>query len=57
MCSYNAINGVPSCANSELLQGVLRDKWDYEGIVATDCGAIEDVYDHHNYTKTPEEAV
>ena len=27
MCSYNAINGVPSCANNFLLQTTLRDAW------------------------------
>ena len=27
MCSYNAINGVPSCANKWLLEETLRDKW------------------------------
>lgn len=28
MCSYNAINGVPTCAEPGLLTGVLRDQWD-----------------------------
>lgn len=27
MCSFNAVNGIPSCANSFLLQDVLRDHW------------------------------
>jgi len=26
MCSYNAVNGKPSCANPQLLQQLLRDK-------------------------------
>lgn len=34
MCSYNAVNGVPSCADSYLLQTILRDHW-----VTSDCGA------------------
>lgn len=42
MCSYNAINGVPSCVNSKMLQGVLRGQFGFQGIVATDCGALND---------------
>ncbi|KAM5530909.1 hypothetical protein V8D89_015441 [Ganoderma adspersum] len=29
MCSYNAVNGIPSCANKFLLQDVLRDHWGF----------------------------
>merc|ERR1719420_1168506 len=29
MCSYNAVNGVPSCANPWLLQEVARDAWGF----------------------------
>ena len=29
--SYNAINGVPACANSWLLQDVARDAWGFDG--------------------------
>ena len=27
MCSYNAVNGKPTCAHSELLNDVLRTQW------------------------------
>ena len=27
MCSYNAMNSTPSCANSEYQNGLLRDSW------------------------------
>jgi xylan 1,4-beta-xylosidase len=42
MCSYNAVNGVPACANSYLLDTVLRKHWGWEGdnqYVVTDCDA------------------
>ena len=42
MCSYNAINGVPACANDWLLQTTLREGWRFEGYVTSDCGAIRD---------------
>ncbi len=36
MSSYNWIGTVPSCANSDLLQQVLREEWGFEGMVITD---------------------
>lgn len=33
MCSYNAVNGVPSCANDWLLKQVLRGDWNFDGYV------------------------
>ena len=35
MCSYNEINGVPSCANRELLTDKLRDEWKFDGYVTS----------------------
>jgi len=57
MCSYNAVNGVPSCANDWLLQTVLRDTWQFDGYVTSDCDADSDVYYSHHYTNTIQEAV
>jgi len=57
MCSYNAVNGVPSCANDWLLQTVARDAWGFDGYITSDCDADQNVYDSHHYTDTPEEAV
>ncbi len=57
MCSYNAVNGIPSCANDWLLKEVLRDSWGFDGYITSDCDADSDVFYKHNYTKTPEESV
>ena len=32
MCSYNSVNGVPSCANKNLLTNLAREKWGFNGI-------------------------
>lgn len=36
MTSYNLINGKKASVNTQLLKGVLRDEWGYEGAVMTD---------------------
>jgi beta-glucosidase len=56
MCAYNSINGVPACANQFLLQDQLRDKWDFQGYVVSDCDAVENVTRDHHYVKTLPEA-
>ena len=40
MCSYNDINGVPSCGNSFTLTHMLREEWGFDGFVISDCGAL-----------------
>jgi beta-glucosidase len=58
MGSYNAINGVPACANSVLLDDLLRKQWGFDGYVVSDCDAIRDIWGQrqHKYVKTAEEA-
>ncbi|KDO23678.1 hypothetical protein SPRG_11126 [Saprolegnia parasitica CBS 223.65] len=52
MCSYNAVNGVPSCADKRLLTELLRETWGFDGYVVSDCGAVDDIYTHHKYTNS-----
>jgi len=58
MCAYNAVNGVPACANTDLLQKTLRDAWGFNGYVVSDCGAVGDMYstNGHHYKPTGAEA-
>ncbi len=42
MTSYNEINGVYANENRQLLQNILRDEWNFDGIVVTDWGASND---------------
>lgn len=36
MTSYNLINGVRASENAELLTGILREEWGYEGMITSD---------------------
>ena len=56
MCAYNAINGVPACANDFLLQNQLRQKWNFGGYVVSDCGAVQDIFAGHHYRPTQAQA-
>lgn len=47
MCAYNAFKGQPCCGNDLLMQSILRDKWNFKGYVTSDCGAIDDIFNHH----------
>ena len=42
MCAYNRLNGSYGAENGELIGGVLRDKWGFDGFMVTDWGAIKD---------------
>ena len=44
------VNGVPACANSKLLNDILRGEWGFNGYVISDEGAIEDIKENHKYT-------
>ena len=54
MCSYNAVDGVPSCANTMLLQQTLRNDWGFRGYVTSDCGAIDDFFSAHGHHYSPD---
>ncbi|XP_035826175.1 xylan 1,4-beta-xylosidase [Aplysia californica] len=49
MCSYNSVNGVPACANKQLLTDILRTEWNFKGYVVSDQGAVESVIWAHKY--------
>jgi len=56
MCAYNAVDGVPACANTDLLQKRLKEDWGFQGFIVSDCGAIGDIYRGHKYKPTAAEA-
>ena len=42
MCAYPKLNGVHCSDNGQLLTGILRREWGFEGLVVTDWGAMND---------------
>lgn len=50
MCGYNRLNGVPCCTNRDLLMNILRNKWGYDGLVVTDCWALNDCWERDSVT-------
>jgi len=56
MGAYNRVYGEAACASGFLLLKKLREEWGFDGYVVSDCGAIEDIYEHHRIVSTPEEA-
>ena len=50
MCAYNALEGYPCCASNKLLVDILRNKWKFDGVVVSDCGAIGDFFMNHGYS-------
>jgi beta-glucosidase len=43
MCSFNAINGVPGCANFELETQLLKGEWGFDGFIESDYTAVAEL--------------
>eukprot|EP00730_Choanoeca_flexa_P007214 TRINITY_DN12297_c0_g2_i2.p1 TRINITY_DN12297_c0_g2~~TRINITY_DN12297_c0_g2_i2.p1 ORF type:complete len:901 (+),score=146.73 TRINITY_DN12297_c0_g2_i2:2-2704(+) len=56
MCSYNSLNGYPTCGDPGLLNHVLRDMWKWDGFVVSDYDAWQDIYSTHHFAANATEA-
>lgn len=56
MCAYNAFKGQPCCGSDQLMIDILRNKWNFNGYVTSDCWAIDDFFKNHKTHKNAEEA-
>ena len=56
MCAYNRYEGDPCCGNDRLLVNILREGWDYQHVVVSDCGAIDDFYKKGRHETHPDSA-
>ncbi|WP_379164104.1 glycoside hydrolase family 3 N-terminal domain-containing protein [Paenibacillus sp. sgz5001063] len=56
MPAYHEIDGVPCTTNTALLEDILRGAWGFDGLVITDCGAIEMLADGHDVAEDGRDA-
>ncbi|KAJ9167044.1 hypothetical protein P3X46_021726 [Hevea brasiliensis] len=56
MCSYNQVNGIPNCADYNLLSKTARGYWGFQGYITSDCDAVAVMHENQTYAKTPEDA-
>jgi beta-glucosidase len=45
MCSYNRINGTYASEHEVLLRWILKDEWNFEGVVVSDWGAVHNIHE------------
>lgn len=50
MMAYSDYQGVPVAKSKELLKGILRDEWGFNGFIVSDCGAISNMTSRKHYT-------
>ena len=50
MMAYSDYQGVPVTKSKELLKGILRDEWGFDGFIVSDCGAISNMTAKKHYT-------
>ena len=55
MGAYNRFRGEACCASTEL-SGILRNEWNFQGYIVSDCWAIEDIWKYHKIAKDEAEA-
>src|SRR6185437_155421 len=46
MCSFNAINGVPGCANHDLETNILKNEWGFDSFIESDYTAVQELLNH-----------
>ena len=56
MTAYNTIDGIPCSAHPWLLDEVLRQSWDFKGVVFADLNAVNALYATHHVAADPAEA-
>jgi len=56
MCSYNSVEGVPTCGSKGLLTEILREQWNWDGFVVSDYDAWANILNTHHYVDNMEDA-
>ncbi len=50
MMAYSDYLGVPIAKSEELLHGILREEWGFDGYIVSDCGALGNLTSRKHYT-------
>ena len=56
MTSYNSLDGIPTTCNQNLLTGVLRGRWGFDGFVVSDLESIDGLYTSHHVARDLQQA-
>lgn len=54
MCAYQRIDGQPCCGNNRFLKSILRNEWNYQGMVVSDCWAVPDFWKKGHHEVSPD---
>ena len=46
MASFNTVNGIPATGNRQLMRGILREEWNFDGVVISDWGSVRELIPH-----------
>ena len=50
MMAYSDYQGIPVAKSNELLNGILREEWGFDGYIVSDCGALGNLTSRKHYT-------
>ncbi|HEX5695347.1 MAG TPA: glycoside hydrolase family 3 protein, partial [Acidimicrobiia bacterium] len=56
MNGYHELDGVPCGADRDLLTGLLREEWGFEGCVVSDYFSVRQLFDYHRLAESATEA-
>ncbi|WP_121641341.1 beta-glucosidase BglX [Virgibacillus sp. Bac330] len=46
MTAFNTVDGIPASANKLLMRDLLREEWNFDGVVISDWGAVKELIPH-----------
>ncbi|MEC5186945.1 beta-glucosidase [Geobacillus thermodenitrificans] len=46
MTSFNTVDGIPATGNRWLMRDLLRDEWNFDGVLISDWGAVKEMIPH-----------
>jgi beta-glucosidase len=46
MTAFNTVDGVPATGNKKLMRDLLREEWNFDGVLISDWGAVKEMIPH-----------